>query len=336
MPLVVTIAVRLPAVVGFVVNVTVKDVLVAEVTVPIAPLSRTTVLFAAVGSKLLPVIVSVVALAEMLLIVGVTTGDTVATAVAALLKRDVVTTAFSGPAMFGNAANVMLSDVDVAAVIIPTAPLLKLNELLVIVESKPKPAMVRVVVPAANAVVLDVTVGTTRATCTALPLLRLLVVTMAVRFPTLDGLVDNVKVNKLAVAAVTVPTTPLLKATVLLAAVVENPNPLIVIVAEFAPRFAVLLVMTGTTLAICTGFPLAREFVVTTAVRLPAAVGRVDNVTVRVLCVAEVTVPTAPLLKTTRLRDATGSKANPLIVTVLLLAARLPVLLVTTGMIVAI
>lgn len=164
MPLVVTIAVRLPAVVGFVVNVIVRDVVVADVTVPTAPLSRTTVLFAAVGSKLLPVIVTVVPLAEMLLVVGVTTGDTVATAVAALLKKDAVTTTFSGPAMFGNAANVMLSEVVVAAVMIPTAPLLKLTELLVIVESKPKPAIVRVVVPAANVVVLDVTVGTTRAT----------------------------------------------------------------------------------------------------------------------------------------------------------------------------
>lgn len=74
------------------------------------------------------------------------------------------------------------------------------------------------------------------------------------------------------------------------------------------------------------------EFVVTTAVRLPADVGRVENVTVRTFCVAAVTVPTAPLLKTTTLREATGSNANPFIVTVLLLAGRLTVLLVTTGM----
>jgi hypothetical protein len=43
----------------------------------------------------------------------------------------------------------------------------------------------------------------------------------------------------------------------------------------------------------------------------------------------------APLLKTTTLREATGSNANPLIVTVLLLAARFTVLLVTIGMTVA-
>jgi hypothetical protein len=207
------------------------------------------VLFEAVGLKLLPVIVTVLALAERLVVVAVKTGDTVATAVAALLNNDVVTTTFSGPAMFGNAANVILSEVVVAAVIMPTAPLLKLTELFVIVELKPKPAIVSVVVPAANGVVLDVTVGTTLATCTALPLLRLLVVTTAVRFPTVVGLVEKVTVSKLAVAVVTVPTTPLLKVTVLFAAVEENPNPLIVIVAEFAPRFAVLLVMTGITLA---------------------------------------------------------------------------------------
>lgn len=49
MTLVMTIAVRLPAVAGFVENMTVSDVVVAEVTVPSAPLSKTTVLFAAIG-----------------------------------------------------------------------------------------------------------------------------------------------------------------------------------------------------------------------------------------------------------------------------------------------
>ena len=70
------------------------------------------------------------------------------------------------------------------------------------------------------------------------------------RFPTTAGLDDKVTVSKVVVAAVTVPTTPPLKTTVLLAAVVENPNPLIAIVAEFAPRLAVLLVTLGITLAI--------------------------------------------------------------------------------------
>lgn len=76
-----------------------------------------------------------------------------------------------------------------------------------------------------------------------------MVVTTAVRFPTIAGLDDKVTVSRVVVAAVTVPTTPLLKTTVLLAAVVENPNPLIAIVAEFAPRLAVLLFTFGITLA---------------------------------------------------------------------------------------
>ena len=122
MPLVVTTAVKLPAVAGFVENVTVSEVVVAEVTVPTAPLSKTTVLFAAVGSKLVPVIVTVVAVAVRFVAVAVTVGDTLAMAVDALLKPPVVTTTDKGPPTSGNAARVTLSDVEVAAVIIPTAP----------------------------------------------------------------------------------------------------------------------------------------------------------------------------------------------------------------------
>ncbi len=107
---------------GFVENVTVSDVVVAVVTVPTAPLSKTTVLFAAIGSKLVPVIVSVVAVAAMLVVVDDTVGDTLAMAVAVLLRPPVVTTTVSGPPTLGNAARVTLNDVEVAAVIIPTAP----------------------------------------------------------------------------------------------------------------------------------------------------------------------------------------------------------------------
>jgi hypothetical protein len=49
----------------------------------------------------------------------------------------------------------------------------------------------------------------------ALPLARLLVVTMAVRVPAEVGLVEKVTVSEVAVAEVTVPTAPLLKTTVL-------------------------------------------------------------------------------------------------------------------------
>ena len=118
-------------------------------------------------------------------------------------------------------------------------------------------------------------VGITVAICTAAPLLRLFVVTTAVKFPTMVGLLVNVTVSNIAVDAVTVPVTPLLNTTVLLPGVVLKPKPRIVAVAELAPRSVVTRVTVGTTLATCTGVPLEMEFVVTTAVRLPAAVGRV-------------------------------------------------------------
>lgn len=150
--------------------------------------------------------------------------------------------------------------------------------------------------------------------------------------PTVVGLAENVTVRDVVVAVVTVPVTPLLKTTVLRDATGSKPRPLIVIVAEFAPRFAVLLVTVGMTLAICTAAPAETPFTVRVAVRLPAAAGRVVNDTVRVFRVAAVTVPTAPLLKTKTLRDATVSKAKPLIVIVVLFADRLVVLLVIAGM----
>lgn len=70
-------------------------------------------------------------------------------------------------------------------------------------------------------------------------------------------------------------------------------------------------------------------------VKLPAVAGFVENVTVREVFVALVTVPTAPLFSTTVLRDAIGSNPNPLTVSVLEFAARDAVLLVITGFIVA-
>lgn len=74
-----------------------------------------------------------------------------------------------------------------------------------------------------------------------------LLVTTAVRTTGDVGLVLKVTVREVVVAAVTVPTAPLLKTTVLLAAAVSNPNPLIVRVVSSASRLEVLLVTTGTT-----------------------------------------------------------------------------------------
>ena len=59
----------------------------------------------------------------------------------------------------------------------------------------------------------------------------------------------KVIVNVVAVAAVTVPIAPLLKTTLLLAATVEKPKPVIVIVVAVMARLAVLTVTTGMTLA---------------------------------------------------------------------------------------
>ena len=68
--------------------------------------------------------------------------------------------------------------------------------------------------------------------------------TIAVKFPPF-GRVEKVTVKVVAVAAVTVPTAPLLKITVLLPTVVLNPNPRIVIVVAFEAIEVVLGVTAG-------------------------------------------------------------------------------------------
>jgi hypothetical protein len=163
-----------------------------------------------------------------------------------------------------------------------------------------------------------------------------LVLTTAVSDPAEVGFVENVTTIEFAVALVTVPTAPLLKVTTLLASTVSKPKPAIVTVAESAARLVVALVTTGRTDATWTALPLPKVFEVTTAVTLPAAVGPVVNVTVKAVAVALATVPTAPLVRTTVLFAAVGSNPKPLMISVVASAAKLVVLLVTTGVIVAI
>ncbi len=106
----------------------------------------------------------------------------------------------------------------------------------------------------ARVTVLNVTTGSTVATCTA-RLLNPLTVTVAdklsanrpLRFPI---------VNCVVVALVIFPVTPLLKVTVLLVAVLEKPKPWMVKVVALAARVAVLAVTTGFTVATCTAVPL--------------------------------------------------------------------------------
>ena len=108
--------------------------------------------------------------------------------------------------------------------------------------------------------------------------------TIAVRVPAV-GFVENVTVSEVAVADVTAPTAPLLKATTLSSAVVLKLVPAIVMVDALAARFDVLAVTVGTepfatTVATLTAVPLDRVLVVTDAFKLPVAVGLVVIVTV--------------------------------------------------------
>ncbi len=169
--------------------------------------------------------------------------------------------------------------------------------------------MTTVLALANKLLVLLVTTGTTVATCTAGPLAMLLDVTTAVKSPALVGLVVKVTVKDVAVAAVTVPAAPLLNVTLLLAAVKSKPEPLIVMVLESAARLLTLLVTTGRAVATCTAEPLLIPFVVTMALRLPAA-GAVDRFTVSSVEVAEATVPAAPESKDNGVVGCGGVKAK--------------------------
>lgn len=72
----------------------------------------------------------------------------------------------------------------------------------------------------------------------------------AVRLPIVSGAVSKPTVSDVFVAADTVPTAPLLKTTVLLPAVVENPKPEMMTDEAFAARLALLAVTTGVIAAI--------------------------------------------------------------------------------------
>lgn len=312
---VVTTAVRLPAVVGLVDRVTVREVAVAAVTVPTAPLLKATVFLLAMGSNPKPFIVRVVTLAAWLDVLLVTTGITLATWMAVPLAMPFVTTiAVKLPAVLGLIENVTTSEVFVAAVTVPIALLLKATRFCAAMGLNPNPLMVTVVALADWFTVRTVTIGRAFATCTADPLLTPFVVTTAVKLPAAAGLNEKVTVRAVFVAVVTVPTAPLLRTTELLAAVGSKPKPLITNVAAFTAMCAALVVTTGITIATSIGAPLLILFVVTTAVRFAAVSGRVEKVMVSDVAVASMTVPTAPLLKTTVLLAAVVSNPKPLIV----------------------
>ncbi len=261
------------------------------------------------------------------------TGTFVATCTAVPLDwLLVVTTAVKLPTVVGLTDSATVSEVEVAVVTVPTAPLLNATVFCEAVVSKPTPVMVIVSELIPKLLELAVTAGLTVATCTAEPLLIELLVTTAVKLPTADGAVVKVTVRDVAVAAVTVPTALLLNTTVLFAAVGLKPKPLMVTVAALMATLVVALVTTGATVAICTAAALGAELVVTIAVRLPADVGLVEKFTVSDVAVAVATVPTAPLLNVTVLLAAVVSKPMPLITTDEALALTLkPAFALTTG-----
>lgn len=160
-----------------------------------------------------------------------------------------VTTAVKLPAVTGRVVRFTVNDVAVAAVIAPTAPLSKVTEPFDGVESNPRPAMMTVLAFAARKAELLVTTGATVATCVAV-LLAPFVTTVAFNGPAVVGGVVSVTVKRVAVAAETVPTAPLLKVTVLFEAVVSNPSPSIRSVVSLAGMLAGLLITSGTTVAI--------------------------------------------------------------------------------------
>lgn len=211
----------------------------------------------------------------------------------------VVTVAVKLPTVVGLTDSATVSELDVALVTVPTAPLLNATVFWEAVASKPTPAMTIVSSLIPSTVELAVTAGLTVATWTGEPLLIELLVTTAVRFPTAVGAVVMLTVSEVAVAVVTVPAAPLLKTIVLLPAVGLKPKPLIVTVEPLIAKLVIALVTTGATVATCTFDALAALFVVTVAVKLPADVGLVPKVTVIEVAVAEVTVPVAPLLNVT-------------------------------------
>ena len=135
------------------------------VTVPIAPLSKVTTLFAATVPKPKPLMVRDVVSMDTLAVLLVMTGVTFATFTAAPLPIEVlVTTAVKLPDVVGLVVMLTVKEVLLAAVTTPAAPLLNTTELLAAVGSNPKPLMVIVDAFAANDVEAVVTTGLTLAT----------------------------------------------------------------------------------------------------------------------------------------------------------------------------
>ncbi len=140
----VTTAVKFPTVVGLTDKVTVNAVDVALVTVPTAPLLKTTVFCSSTVSKPTPPMTMVLELIPRAVELDVTAGLTVATCTGEPLPMELlVTTAVRSPTAVGAVVIVTVKDVAVALDTVPAAPLLNTTELFAAVGLKPRPAMVK-------------------------------------------------------------------------------------------------------------------------------------------------------------------------------------------------
>ena len=250
-------AVKLPSEVGCVENATVNCVAVADVTFPTAPELNWTVLSDAVVEKFVPEITSVGAFCESDAVLTVTVGGgtIVATCTAApLVPRLDVTTTVRLPVAVGCVVNCTVNCVAVAAVTVPAAPRFNTTELLATIVAKLVPVMITVGAFCARLVVFSVTVGggTTVATWVTVEVPPK-TETVAFNTPVALGCVENVTVNCVAVAAVTVPTAPsVVNVIELFAGVVEKFVPVMTNVGAFCARFAVLAVIVGALTTVAT------------------------------------------------------------------------------------
>ena len=154
-----------------------------------------------------------------------------------------VTKTFAAPKVPGGVTAVIFCPFTTVKLVAALPPIVTAVTLL-----KARPLIVMVVPPAVGPAAGDILVilgtSTMLATGTSLPLLIPFVVTTAPKVPGV-GAVLKVTVSWVAVALVTVPV-PLLKLTVLLAAIVSKPAPVMVSVVALIARLLVLGVTVGT------------------------------------------------------------------------------------------
>jgi len=171
------------------------------------------------------------------------------------------------------------------------------------------------------------------ATCRAVPLVPPCAVTTAFKGPAPVGRAVRETSSFVAVASTTVPSAPLLKETVLLAAIRSNPQPLIFSVVAASGRIVDLAVMTGraTTFATMIGGPLLPPKDRTTAFSGPRPLESFVRATVSSEGDAFTIVPMAEPESLTEFVRLVGSKPVPRITSVCALSARRALLLVTRG-----